>query len=214
MKRNILVLAGAVALVANAHADPIVHNTVFSEIIVVETDTFETSGGTVLFTSDGVGYTDWLSPLIASYLASDPTVPGQIQSTVALVTLASEYQFLAGPGPQYLVLGGVGPAIPDTFADQDIGFDVGYALAAAAGPGYSIVGSPSVTTVGTASHSTAALEPDGSVIEGTINFAIYDESIVERPVAATPEPSMLALLGCGLVALICFARGKAAGGTK
>jgi len=134
------VLAGAAALSANAHADPIVHNTVFSEIIVMETDTFETSGGTGLFTTNGVGYTDWLSSDIAADLAGDPAVPTQIQSTVSLVALASEYQFLAETGPQYIVLGGIGPAIVNPFPDQDIGFDVGYALAAAAGAGYSIVG--------------------------------------------------------------------------
>jgi hypothetical protein len=211
--KSMFLLVG-VALTNRAYADPIVHNTVFSEVIVIETDVFETSGGTVLFTTNGVGYSDWLSPVIASYLAGDPAVPGQIQSTVSLVTLASEYQFLAMPGPQYLVLDGVGPAIANPFADQNIGFDVGYALAAAGGPAYSIVGGPSATTVGAASHSTSALEPDGSVIEGTVNFAIYAEDIVEQPAAAVPEPSTLPLLGSGLLLILLFARRAVTGSTK
>ena len=213
MKRgSFLVLA--VALAANAHADPIVHTTGFTEEIVLETDTFETSGGTILFTTNGIGYSDWLSPVIAADMAGDSTLPIQVQSTASLVARASEYQVLAEQGPNYIVLGGVGPAIVDPFADQDIGFDVGYALAAAGGPGYAVVGSPSATSVGFSSYTTGAIEPDGSLLEGTLTFDVFAENIVEQPVSATPEPSMLALLGCGLLALIFFARRKAAGGLR
>jgi hypothetical protein len=116
--QSIFVVAGAVVLAANAHASPIVHTTSFDENIIIETDTFETSGGAVLFTTNGVGYSDWLSPNIASDLAGDSTVPLQIQSTASLIAQASEYQFPAGPGPQYIVLGGVGPAILDPYGTR------------------------------------------------------------------------------------------------
>jgi hypothetical protein len=212
MKCTIFVLAAAVALVANAQADPIVHTTNFSEEIVVVTDTFETSGGAVLFTTNGVGYSDWLSPFIASDLAGDSTIPAQVQSTASLVAKASEYQVLAEQGPNYLVLNGAGPAMLDPFEDQDIALDVGYALTATGGPGYSMMGSPIITSFGTRSYSTGAVEPDGSILEGTITFDVFGEGIVEQPVA-TPEPSMLALLGSVLM-LILFVRRNAAGGIK
>ena len=61
MKLRICVLAGTLGLVASVHADPIV-TTTFAEDVFVETDTFETSSGSVLFTLSGMGYTDWLNP--------------------------------------------------------------------------------------------------------------------------------------------------------
>ena len=73
--RSFLVLA--VALAANAHADPILHTTAFDENIVIATDTFETAGGAVIFSTGAVGFSDWLSPNIASDLAGDPAVPIQ-----------------------------------------------------------------------------------------------------------------------------------------
>jgi len=207
LHQSILVAAaGALALAPNAHASPIVNSTVFAETLVVETDLFETPGGTILFTTNGVGYSDWLSPIIAADLAGDPSIPSQIQATAALVALASEYQFLADQGPTYIVLGGVGPPILDPFADQNIGLDVGYSPAAAAGSAYSIVGPPIVTTIGTWSYSTAAIEPDGSILQGTVNLSGYNVNIIEQP---APEPSTLPLL-----ALSCFAWRKAAGGSR
>jgi len=210
----IFVFAGSVALAVSAQADPIVHTTQFDEDIVVITDTFETSAGTVLFTTNGVGYSDWLSPNIAADLSGDSTVPAQIQSTAALAALASEYQFLAGQGPQYIVLDGIGPAILDPLADYVTGFEVGYALAAATGPAYSIMGSPVFTTIGQSTYNDGTIEPDGSLLDGTVTFDVIHESIVEQPAAATPEPSLLALLGCGLLMLILLARRRAAGGIK
>ena len=47
---------------AAAHASPIVVNTVFSEIIVYGTDTFETAGGAVLSTVQFVGRGDEIPP--------------------------------------------------------------------------------------------------------------------------------------------------------
>jgi len=211
LHQSILVAAaGALALAPNAHASPIVNSTVFAETLVVETDLFETPGGTILFTTNGVGYSDWLSPIFAADLAADLSIPSQIQSTASLVALAGEYQFLAEQGPNYIVLGGVGPAILDPFADQSIGFDVGYALAAAAAPGYSIVGSPGITSVGPHSYSTGAVEPDGSLLEGTVTFDIYDETIIEQPVS-TPEPTTLPLLASGLLLIILRKRGTQPG---
>jgi hypothetical protein len=208
MKRAIFVLAGAVALCANSHADPVLHTTTFAEDIFIETDTFETSSGSVLFTTNGVGYTDWLSPIIAADLAGDPAVPAQIQSTVSLVTLASEYQFLTEKGPQYIVFGGVGPAIVDPSTGQNITVDEDFyrAMETAGGPGYSIVDVIPEHIVNV-TYETGAIEPDGSIIDGTVTFFVAEESIVERPVVATPEPSMLAFACSGLL-LILFARRK------
>jgi hypothetical protein len=208
-----VVMAGIVAIAANAQANPVEQTTNFDEDIAIETDTFETPSGAVLFTTNGVGYTDWLAPNIAADLAGDSAIPAPIQSTASLVAFASEYQFLAEQGPQYVVLGGVGPAILDPHADYVTGFDVGIALAAATGPAYSILGSPIFTTVGERTYNDGVIEPDGSLLEGTVTFDIFDESIVEQPVS-TPEPSMLALVGSGFIALLVLARRRAAGGTK
>ena len=210
-RRSLLVLA--VALAANAHADPIINFTVFTETIVIATDTFETSSGTVLFTTNDIGYSDWLSPVVASDLAGDSTLPAQVQSTASLIPQVSEYQFVTEQGPGYLVLGGVGPAIPDPYTVFPV--TVSDALAAASGPGYSIVGPENATSIVSRSYSTGGFALDGStLVEGTVTFNVYDENIVERPVAATPEPSMFALLGSGFLMLVLFARRKAAGATK
>jgi PEP-CTERM motif-containing protein len=205
------IFAVAIAFAANAHADPIVRTTSFDENIIIATDTFETTGGAILFSTNGVGYTDWLSPDIAADLAGDPLVPAQVQATALLVALASENQFLTEQGTNYIVLGGVGPAVPDSDGFVELPADVGNALAAVGGPGYSIVGSPVYSTVGQPTYQTGAVEPDGSIIDGTVNFDLIGESIVEQPAAATPEPSMLALLGVGLL-ISFFARRRAAGG--
>ena len=114
--RPILVVAGAVALAANAPADPIVNNTVLSEIIVYGTDTFETSGGTVLSTIQFVSWSDELPADIASdiagdpsFLSSAPTNAGNplydpaatafIKSSASQVALATDLQFLSGQLP-------------------------------------------------------------------------------------------------------------------
>ena len=65
----------SVAFASSANANPIIHTTAFDENIVIETDTFETPSGVVLFTSNGVGYTDWLSTHIASDLAGGGVPP-------------------------------------------------------------------------------------------------------------------------------------------
>ena len=126
-------------------------------------------------------------PIIAADLAGDPTVPAQIQSTVSLVTLASEYQFLAEKGPQYIVLGGVGPAIVDPYVGPSITVDEDSyrAMEIAGGPGYSIVDVIPEHIV-TVSYNTGAIEPYGSLIDGTVTFDVFAESVVEQPVAATP----------------------------
>ena len=61
----------------------------FAEDIIIATDTFETSLGTVFSATNGLGNGDWLSPNIASHLAGDPLVPSQIQSTASLIPLGS-----------------------------------------------------------------------------------------------------------------------------
>src|ERR1700677_3464806 len=81
----LFVLAAGTLLALNAQSDPIVNTTDLNENIVVETDTFETADGSVLFTTNGVGYSSWLSPNIAADLAADTTLPLQIQSTASLI---------------------------------------------------------------------------------------------------------------------------------
>jgi hypothetical protein len=85
-------LIAAGALTAKAHGALITN--LFTETIVIGTDTFEQADGSVLFTTNGVGYSDWLSPIIANDLATDPTIPTQVQSTTSLIPEVSELQFL------------------------------------------------------------------------------------------------------------------------
>ena len=62
-------------------------------------------------------------------------------------------------------------------------------------------GTPSSLSLRYRSYTTGAIEPDGSLLEGTVTFDVFAESIVEQPVAATPEPSMLALAGLAMLLL-------------
>ena len=212
MQRSLLyqsIFVVAATLATSAHAGPVVNNTVFSENIFIETDTIENPSGSALFTISGVGYSDWLSSIITGDFSGDSTVPLQIRSTVAAVPQVSEYQFLSQQGPDYIVIG-AGPATSgdhSTFPD-----DIDAAFEATGGPGYSIVGSPSATTVGQWSYPTTSLAPDGSILEGTVNFDVVSVNIVEQPVSisAAPEPSTLALAASGLV-LVLASRKRAAG---
>jgi hypothetical protein len=92
---------------------------------------------------------------------------------------------------------------PNITVDEDL-----YrAMEAAGGPGYSIVDVIPEHIVNV-TYETGAIEPDGSIVDGTVTFFVADESMVEQPVADTPEPSMLATLASGFLALIVFARRK------
>ena len=200
----VFVLAAGTLLALNAQSDPIV-NTVLNENIVIETDTFETAGGSVLFTTNGVGYSSWLSPNIAADLAADTTLPLQIQSTASLIPQVSELELLTNPitGNAYLVINGAGPAIENQTGTEDLQLDS--ELETAGGPGYSTIGSPITTSVGEWSYSTSATEPNGSTLDGTVNFQVSDINIIERPIgAATPEPSMAILLGAALCLLVLY----------
>ena len=78
-------------------------------------------------------------------------------------------------------------------------------LETAGGPGYSTIGSPITTSVGVWSYSTSATEPNGSTLDGTVNFQVSDINIIEKPIgAATPEPSMAILLGAALCSLVLY----------
>jgi hypothetical protein len=192
-------------LALSAQSDPIVNTTDLNENVVVETDTFETADGSVLFTTNGVGYSSWLTPNIAADLAADTTLPLQIQSTAFLIPQVSELEFLTNPitGNAYLVIDGAGPAIENQTGTEYLQLDS--ELETAGGPGYSMIGSPITTSVGVWSYSTSATEPNGSTLDGTVNFQVSDINIVEQPIgAATPEPSMAILLGAALCSLVLY----------
>jgi hypothetical protein len=202
--RSIFV-AAAVALGAMAQANPIV-TTTFEEDIVLATDTFEDSPGTVLFSTSGVGYSDWLSPIVGADLAADPNVPVQVQSSAPLIVFASEFQFLAGQGPQYIVFGGLGPAVLDpnpiiVAGVPSITVDVVHDLAAAGPPGFVTLGTEAIAVIGQATYETGGFAPDGTLLEGTLNFDLISENIVEQSASTTPEPSALVLLVSGLAFL-------------
>ncbi len=195
------VLAVPILFALKAQSDSIV----LDENIVVETDTFETAAGSVLFTTNGIGYSSWLSPNIAADLAADTTLPSQIQSTASLIPEVSELELLTNPitGNAYLVIDGVGPALEIDTGDEYLELDA--ELEKAGEPGYSTIGSPITTSAGLWSYSTSATEPNGSTLDGTVNFQVSDINIVERPVGAvTPEPSMAILLGAGLCLLVLY----------
>jgi hypothetical protein len=105
------------------------------------------------------------------------------------------------------VLGGVGPAFLGSTAS--VGVDVGLALEAAGGAGYSIISATPIT-VGSMSYTTGGLAPGGDVVDGAVTFDVYDINYVEQPVAGVPEPPAVALLGSDLLALISLPRRKAA----
>lgn len=199
------VIAGVAALGARAHGSQ-VQGTTFTIDVVVTTDTFETAGGAVLFTTTGVGYSNPLSPSFAADLAADTTLPLQVQSTASLIPEVSDYDFLSEPGSDllqdYVVLGGV--ASPGS--TENVLVDVADALVAAGGPGYSLItplaGSAVLVEEG-GPYLLQVLEPEPW--DGGINLAVFDQNIVEEAVA-TPEPKALALLGAGLLMLIVFAR--------
>ena len=82
-------------------------------------------------------------------------------------------------------------------------------------PGFAVDDPVSVYTLGSGSFTTGALDAsDNTLIDGTTTFDAFELGIVSKPVAPTPEPSMLALLAFGLLTLICFARRGAAGGSQ
>jgi PEP-CTERM motif len=200
---KLLVGAGAaVALMISfagaAHSQTVV-STQFVETLVVGSDTFETATGTVLFTTDAVGYSDWLSPIIAGDLAGDSALPIQVRSTASLIPEVSEYQFLSEQGPNYIVLGG-GPALAFATYLPSLPAALGADLEAAGGPGYSLV-SETVSFVTEQSYSTGAFEPNGDLLDGKATFDVYDVSLVEKPVSAVPEPSAgaMMLIGVGML---------------
>jgi hypothetical protein len=119
---------------------------------------------------NGVGYSSWLSPNIAADLAADTSLPLQIQSTASLIPQVSELEFLTNPitGNAYLVIDGAGPAIENQTGTEYLQLDS--ELETAGGPGYSTIGSPITATVGEWSYSTSATEPNGSTLDGTVNF--------------------------------------------
>ncbi len=205
--QSILVIAGAAALSVNVQGDP-VQTTSFAIDALISTDTFETAGGAVLFTTAGVGYSEALSPGLVAKMAADSTLPALIQSTLSLIPQVSDYDFLTMTPvgiSDYYVLNGVGPA--------SLGFtgnlfsDVENALVAAGGPGYSPVtplDGSAVSAGGFIYTGITASVP--SPWEGDIIVQAFDQNIVEKAPAAVPEPETLALLGAGMLTLITCAR--------
>jgi PEP-CTERM motif-containing protein len=214
-----LVIAGVAALGAKAQGTPI-QSTAFAVDVVITTDTFETAGGAVLFTTSGVGYNENLSPSMAADIAADTTLPLQVQSTASLIPQVSDYVFLTETpseiGPDYFVLDGVGPAIAGTGNQQgNLFVDVADALIAAGGSWYSLtmpladvplLAGPSDIYAVTGSGG----DPDVTWV-GDIAINVYDQNIVEQAPAAVPEPSTLAFLSAGLLTLIIVGRRKAVG---
>jgi hypothetical protein len=234
MKRNsllyqsIFVLAGAVALCPNAQADPIVSFTAFSELIVYGTDTFETSGGAVLSTIQFVGWSDEIPSDIASEIAGDPSFLASaptnstnplydpaatafIKSSASQVALASDLQFLTGQLPNVFLTS----ASPTVYVGSPSDIGAPEPFLETLFPGFAVDDPVSVYTLGSGSFTTGALDAsDNTLIDGTATFDAFELGLVSKPVAATPEPSMLALIGACLLPLICFARRRAAGGSQ
>ena len=223
VRQSIFVIAAALA--AQAHADTIVNTIAFTETLIVGTDTFETPGGSTLFTISGVGYSDSLSAVIAADLASNAPcgfcnsvpagtpLPTEIQSTAFLIPQLSEFDFLTELTPDYVVVGGAGPAIAYPGGVSDSPTDFINTLVNAGGPGYSMVGT-NATGIGNWSFNTGGFAPDGGLLEGTVTFDVFELDIVEQPAAATPEPSTPTLLGSGLLLILLFARRAVTGSTK
>lgn len=202
--QRMLVIAGVAALGAKAQGSQ-VQTTNFEIDVVITPDTFETSGGTVLFTTTGVGYDQALSPSIAADLAGDSAYPLPVQSTAPLIPEVSDYDFLSEPATDflqdYVVLGSVVSA-PSA---QNVFMDVANALVAAGGPGYSLTAplSGSATNTYTQTFVLSVSEPEPWT--GDIAIGVFDQNVVEQA-AATPEPKTLAWLSAGLAMIIIFAR--------
>jgi hypothetical protein len=216
--QSLFVMAGVAGLGAKAQGSPInTQSTSFTVDIAVTTDTFETAGGAVLFTTSGVAYETPLSPdLVAGMtggleVSSPETLPSQVLSTLALIPEVSDYDFLTVVPTgisDYIVLNGVGPAFLGSTNNVLVG--VADALVAAGGPGYSLttpLADVPILTGPTDTYVVSASTPEPWV--GDITIDVYDQNIVERAVA-TPEPKSLALLGAGMLLLIVCAWRKAA----
>ena len=163
----------------------------------------------MLFTLSDIGYSDWLSAVIAADLGGaipcNQCPPGTAppllgQTTASLIPQVSEYQFLTSQGPEAVLPGGFGPAILGPTGDVTV--DPLNALMSAGGPGYVTAGPEVPTSAGSYSYDTYAFEPDGSLLEGTVTFDVYDINLIEKPVAATAEPAALALFASGALAVI------------
>jgi hypothetical protein len=224
---SIFVLAGAIALGANAQADPIVNSSIFTETIVYGTDTFETSGGAVLSAIQFVGWSDEIPSDIASEIASDPlflasaptnstnpvndpAATAFIESSAAQVALATDLEFLSSQLPSVFLTS----ANPNVYVGSPSDVTAPESFLDTLFPGFVPEDPVSVYSLGSGSYNTAAIEGPNTILEGTVSFDAFELGIVSKPVAATPEPSMLALLGSGLLVLILFARRKAAEGLQ
>ena len=215
------------ALGASAQADPIINFTNFTETIVYGTDTFDSSGGTVLSTIQFVAWSDELPADIASDIAGDPSfltsVPtgamnplydpaatAFIKSSASQVAFATDLQFLSGQLPNVFLTsasGAVYVGSPSDVTTPEVFLDTLF-------PGYVAETPLSAYTLGSGSYNTGALDGPDTLLEGTTTFDAFELQIVSTPVAAAPEPSMPALAGSGLFLLVLLARRKAAGGPK
>jgi hypothetical protein len=204
MKPKLLWLPLAWIAASNVYGMPIVTFHSFDEVIIYVTDTFETAGGTPLFATNGVAYSDSLSPMIASQMSADSTLPIQVRSTAGLIPEVSEYQFVTAQGLTYVLLNGTAPAIVDPSGDYDS--DAGNALVAAGGAAFASIGSPIYITSGRQSYTTFGLSDDGSTeVIGAATFDIFEETIIERALV-TPEPGPCASIAIGLLILIHVVR--------
>ena len=225
--QSIFVLSGAVALAANAHADPTVIFTNFSENIVYGTDTFETSSGAVLSTIQFVGWSDEIPSDIASQIASDPSFLASaptnstnplydpaatafIKSSASQVALATDLQFLSGQLPNLFLT----DANPTVYVGSLSDVSAPEPFLETLFPGFVVEDPVSVYSLGSGTYNTAAFDGPNTILEGTVTFDAFELTMVSKPVAAVPEPSALSLLGAGLLALVPLARRRAAGGLR
>ncbi|HEY1684729.1 MAG TPA: hypothetical protein VGG19_08205 [Tepidisphaeraceae bacterium] len=194
-----LILPSLLIFAVAGSADASVTTTAFSEFLVYGTDTFESSGGSVISTAQYVYWGGEIPADIAdniatdpNFSASDPAAKASIQSTASEAALTNDLDFLTdwpgstSPLPDVFYTNASPTVFTGSFENTIPPGDY-----SAAFPAFTVSSVAPAVSIGIFTYGTGAMDSSGNIIDGTINFDTYEIDVVERPV---PEPSGLGLM--------------------